>query len=31
MPAMKTSRPIKPRRLKNADWKVDFFFMWSLG
>ena len=27
MPANATNRPIKTRRLKNADWEVDFFFI----
>jgi hypothetical protein len=26
-PVTPTNRPIKTRRLKNADWEVDFFFM----
>ena len=34
-PVSATNRPIKTRRLKNADWEVDFFFIsgvrWSVN
>lgn len=29
MPARTTNRPIKTRRLKNADWDEEFFFIVS--
>src|SRR4051812_30191662 len=29
-PARTTQRPIKIRRLKKADFEVDFFFMWTI-